>query len=725
MAKIMNRCLISLSVVFMTLSIAVAGEVHPGLKNAIDNGDYKMAKNLIEKVGVKDIYCPGSLSVMDAEKVYGSILKEDPFAIIEGYKGNNVFVDPNFEIEYAENKCNSSQMGDGKICGRWKEHRALKRDGSVSKMFDKWIKEDKGLCLNAETMNNCVMFVIKKNDVKEQMEIIRKIDKKKLIKYEGVVEKDTVVKEPIPKDKCLFNLRDFEQMQTLAIGAKQNATGTFEFPFGYCTFNGTKQAINTCVKKLHEAVKDAEKKCKSGKMIKDVKKTVKRKELVFPLKYEMMGIRKNLLAVKWYEMDDEWWENFTLLSKYLDNPKEKDAVDEMKQKYSSKGDFDIADLVRNCKIYPSIDKKIAKAFGFEVFSCKKLLNDYMLRGEKCDAEKSSWILKMPTTLNGRDSVAALACDAKTGKFRSLEKYEFISKEFCENVESSWMKTYYKISYDVGYGRNPVWYDSITIVCDKKDGKFRDLNLPEKYMGLCTKEKQNTEFFVWATCVDEMWQDTKIVNTKNQKFEPGEFVEGEINSNYHYFKDLRDNQIYRAVKIEDQIWMAENLNYSDSRLLANSWCYDNDSSNCELYGRLYTWSAAMDALGTFSNSGKGCGNNNTECVPQYPVRGICPEGWHLPDSLEWKTLYRTVGGKPYAIQANNLWPNAADEYSLSIVPAGSYNEKKFYPSDAFFWSSTKDGERIYRWYVGNQFAGFEDVYNKGQGYSIRCLKDASK
>nr|WP_244831644.1 hypothetical protein [Candidatus Vampirococcus lugosii] len=25
---------------------------------------------------------------------------------------------------------------------------------------------------------------------------------------------------------------------------------------------------------------------------------------------------------------------------------------------------------------------------------------------------------------------------------------------------------------------------------------------------------------------------------------------------------------------------------------NSWCYDDDSANCEKYGRLYNWDAAM-------------------------------------------------------------------------------------------------------------------------------------
>jgi hypothetical protein len=89
-----------------------------------------------------------------------------------------------------------------------------------------------------------------------------------------MVDKDTVIKEPIPQKECLANLSDFEYKQKMYIGAKQNASGTFEFPFGYCSFNGTRQAINACVKKLNAAVKDAEKDCKKRKVTRNVKKTV-------------------------------------------------------------------------------------------------------------------------------------------------------------------------------------------------------------------------------------------------------------------------------------------------------------------------------------------------------------------------------------------------------------------------------------------------------------------
>ncbi len=206
-------------------------------------------------------------------------------------------------------------------------------------------------------------------------------------------------------------------------------------------------------------------------------------------------------------------------------------------------------------------------------------------------------------------------------------------------------------------------------------------------------------------------------------------------------DLRDGQTYKTVTIGTQTWMADNLNYETE----NSYCYNDDPSNCSKYGRLYTWAAAMDSVGTWTTNGKGCGYNKT-CSPTYPVRGACPEGWHLPSYDEWNTLFTAVGGVqdedyPYrwngagtVLKSTGGWDeyegesgNGTDAFGFSALPAGSrgyYGGYGYEGYFAFFWSSTEyDSYDAYSMdlYYNYDHAGLlgnESAY----GFSVRCLKD---
>ena len=107
-------------------------------------------------------------------------------------------------------------------------------------------------------------------------------------------------------------------------------------------------------------------------------------------------------------------------------------------------------------------------------------------------------------------------------------------------------------------------------------------------------------------------------------------------------DSRDGQTYKTVVIGRLTWMAQNLNIETEK----SFCFNDDSSNCTKYGRLYTWAAAMDSAGEWSSNGKGCGYKS-ECSAMSPVRGVCPNGWHLPTKAEFETLFSAVGGDSVA------------------------------------------------------------------------------
>jgi len=108
--------------------------------------------------------------------------------------------------------------------------------------------------------------------------------------------------------------------------------------------------------------------------------------------------------------------------------------------------------------------------------------------------------------------------------------------------------------------------------------------------------------------------------------------------------------YKAVKIGGITWMAKNMDVENG----NSWCFDDDRNNCDLFGRLYDWNTALK---------------------------ICPPGWHLPSKQEWTDLIVMAGGeKAAAVRLKSSKqvvvpesPNAkftgTDDYGFSAVPNG--------------------------------------------------------
>ena len=199
----------------------------------------------------------------------------------------------------------------------------------------------------------------------------------------------------------------------------------------------------------------------------------------------------------------------------------------------------------------------------------------------------------------------------------------------------------------------------------------------------------------------------------------------LNSNIDYGEmvDDRDGQTYKTVKIGDQVWMAENLNYETD----SSFCYNNNESNCTKYGRLYRWAAAV------GKSESECGYGKTCSLPSGIIQGVCPEGWHLPSRAEWDTLFNAVGGQSTAakvLKSTSGWEsngNGTDAFGFSALPAGYRYSNGDYDDEgdyAYFWSSTElssgSAYTMYLIYYGD--SAYLSNRSKDYGFSVRCIKD---
>lgn len=192
-------------------------------------------------------------------------------------------------------------------------------------------------------------------------------------------------------------------------------------------------------------------------------------------------------------------------------------------------------------------------------------------------------------------------------------------------------------------------------------------------------------------------------------------------------DSRDGKTYTTVQIGTQCWMSQNLNIGTridgpSNQTNNGniekYCYENDESNCNVYGGLYQWNEAMQYSTTPG------------------VQGICPAGWHLPTDAEWTTLTTFLGGE--SISAGKMketgtlhWlpPNAGATNScgFTALPGGyRYASGGFYGLTyyALIWSSSQydaSGAWYRQFYYSTEYVDRNNS-NEPSGFSCRCIKD---
>lgn len=212
----------------------------------------------------------------------------------------------------------------------------------------------------------------------------------------------------------------------------------------------------------------------------------------------------------------------------------------------------------------------------------------------------------------------------------------------------------------------------------------------------------------------------------------------------------DGNSYEVVQIGNQLWTKENMkvltynnndsiadgtgigNYSEMSTPRFYFNYEDEQANHETYGNLYTWYTITDP------------------------RGFCPDGWRVPDIVDWETMIKHLDALASKFESpsqgsieisaiaggmlretgtvenqNGLWhqPNtgANNITRMSVLPSGMRD-----PSGAFdglgynaaFWTFTEDSSNQAIMFYTHYFNPgiYANTFSKSSGYAVRCVTD---
>jgi uncharacterized protein (TIGR02145 family) len=194
----------------------------------------------------------------------------------------------------------------------------------------------------------------------------------------------------------------------------------------------------------------------------------------------------------------------------------------------------------------------------------------------------------------------------------------------------------------------------------------------------------------------------------------------------------DGNIYKTVKIGDQIWLAENLRtttFQDRSKVTTGYIPDDDASNLLMYGRLYSWQDVNDE------------------------KNICPTGWRVASDEDWKELEKIIGISNSdldnegwrgendialtlkAAQPNTLFKSfdqsQVNKHNFSAQPAGVKLGSWYITQGMYseFWTASSASDKdayartlAYSWWNSHKGEIRRARLKKSYMFSVRCVKN---
>ena len=215
------------------------------------------------------------------------------------------------------------------------------------------------------------------------------------------------------------------------------------------------------------------------------------------------------------------------------------------------------------------------------------------------------------------------------------------------------------------------------------------------------------------------------NMNYEKSDYKTFVDPRNGRSYYYYT-ATSNRTGKSITV-----MAENLNIGEMILGENDqnddskierYCYNNDTTRCDIFGGLYQWAEMMQLPSR-------CNTESCSDLIQPNHQGICPDGWRLftwddyvvirqyKDDFDWGIAgLRSQSFSGYNTSGFSLIGGGFRSFESEFSKLNEY---------AYWFFPTEDGKKVAN--VGlilnsiNDGVYREDCGSKRHGLSVRCTK----
>ena len=551
---------LALSISLISISMA---DIHPGLKNAVDNGDVKSAKALVEKIGVKDIYCPSSLSLNDALKIYGNVFSEKPAAMWENCEGGFIENAEKDVCKVSEPLCKYYLQNcdfDALKIGLMDVNKAKLNIKKVNRKTQKeeFVKATKQECFDELEKDGAVakakLFVLKKTFCDPKDEFSTAFCPVFYLTVEDSIQKARIKAEKKcktkPKKKVIKEVEAsvevnpfLYEIELLGIGISREMRNPVNF--------------DSSMLDLYKALK-------KNNIIDISSKLRLANDIAMPIisrsrpviygddadgKRSFANVSFAAACLAYPNFDSLFNSNRILVEMYNLKRSCKDSVEKdvgYLALTSTKADLikgivahyakwgNVSDSIKafSCRLYPKIDEEIAKIMSVNLFNCVSL-SEFKDANEKCSQSDSAYIWKSSANLS-------YACENKRLRGTSIiedelgmlctERYNefFNGKYVCEN--GSWrLQTAEEHATNLICKQDHQGLIVKEYICD--EGRWRRLSSEEQSTGKICDSEMDGKVIDEYLCQNGQWKKAspgekeakKMCKADNQ----GEFTRGYV------------------------------------------------------------------------------------------------------------------------------------------------------------------------------------------------------